>query len=403
MKRPRIFIMFLFLTGYLFYGFHAVAYASEELQDAVNLSSDYLLHAVQDDGKFIYRINMDKKVVVKKKYNILRHAGSIYAMTMQYDKQPSPELRNAILKAGSYIRDVAIGPVAENESLLAVWSDPQVNNGSGPMQVKLGGTGLGLLALLQIEHVEPGFTQLGDLQSLARFIVYMQKEDGSFYSKFIPSEGGKTDKWVSLYYPGEAALALVAQYEKDGSKEWVLAAAKALSYLARQSIQKRSVLDDHWALLASKRLFDLGDIFEKNIVDRELLTQHVVSICDHMIKGQVNGIGNVSLNGGFAIDGRVTPTAIRLEGLQAAYSCVPADSEIKGRILLAVENGIDFLMRAQIQKGEFKGGFPRSIARKPFSANAAAFNNRVGEIRIDYVQHALSALLQYIELKGVER
>ena len=61
----------------------------------------------------------------------------------------------------------------------------------------------------------------------------MQKEDGSFYSKFYPHHGGKNDQWTSLYYPGEAALGLLMLYEKDPDPLWLQTAANAIAYLAR--------------------------------------------------------------------------------------------------------------------------------------------------------------------------
>ena len=98
--------------------------------------------------------------------------------------------------------------------MLAVWSEPEVNRSGKPLQAKLGGTGLGLVALLSLENIQPGFTPLADLQALGRFTVYMQKEDGSFYSKYIPSAGGRWDEWQSLFYPGEAALGLLMLYQR---------------------------------------------------------------------------------------------------------------------------------------------------------------------------------------------
>ena len=72
--------------------------------------------------------------------------------------------------------------------------------------------------------------------------------------------------------------------------------------------------------------------------------------------------------------------------------------ELSRRIDDAIHLGIAFLLRAQIPDGLFAGGFPRAIAMldedKPVSESS---NNRVTEIRIDYVQHALSAIIQYRE------
>ncbi len=56
---------------------------------------------------------------------------------------------------------------------------------------------------------------------------------------------------------------------------------------------------------------------------------------------------------------------------------------------------MNFLLRAQITKGKYSGGIPRAVGR--LSSNKA-FNRRIREIRIDYVQHALSAMVQYEQM-----
>ena len=179
------------------------------VDDAINRSASYLVKITKEDGMFEYRINMDPMVGVKDKYNILRHAGTIYAMSMYYEGYPDENIRSAIERAGRYLRDESILPISGKDNMLAVWSKPEVNGSGGPPQIKLGGNGLGLVALLSIEKISPGFTPLPDLKALGQFIIYMQKEDGSFYSKYIPSMGGRQDEWQSLYYPGEAALGLL--------------------------------------------------------------------------------------------------------------------------------------------------------------------------------------------------
>lgn len=206
---------------------------------------------------FEYRINLNPAINVKKEYNILRHAGAMYAMSMYYQLQPDDNMRSAVKRAGKYLRDEAIGPLPGKENMLAVLSKPYVCPGSEPLQAKLGGAGLGLVALLSLENICPGYTPLAGFRKLGQFIVYMQREDGSFYSEYIPSMGGVNDNWQSLYYPGEAILGLLMLYEKDPSDVWIDSAAKALAYLARSRKNKTDVPADHWTLLATEKMLSL--------------------------------------------------------------------------------------------------------------------------------------------------
>ena len=359
------------------------------VRSAADRSAGYLARSTKETGMFEYRINMDPTVEVGEGYNIVRHAGTMYAMAMYYQLWPGASMLSAIERAGRYLQE-SVHPVPGRDDILAVWSEPEVNRSGNPFQAKLGGTGLGLVALLSVEKIHLGFTPLRDLQALGRFIVYMQEEDGSFYSKYIPSMGGRLDKWQSLYYPGEATLGLLMLYEKDGSDVWLESAAKALAYMARSRENKTDIPADHWALLATEKLLSLDEL----PVSRELLTNHAIQICDTMLQSQIEDPEQPEYNGGFSGDGRTTPTATRLEGLQAALSFLPLNHEVRERIESAVPRGMSFLLRAQITEGEFAGAFPRS-AGKVDTAPTDDSNRRVTEVRIDYVQHALSAMIQY--------
>ncbi|MEM9540072.1 MAG: hypothetical protein AAGA60_11305 [Cyanobacteria bacterium P01_E01_bin.42] len=399
-RRISILLAVIFFFSVLLTGLETTASPSiDAVRQAVERSARYLVAQTREDGMFVYRINLNPRIQMRRKYNMLRHAGTIYAMSTYYQLQDDRAVRSAMERAGQYLRDESIAPISGRENLLAVWSNPDVTGSDSPRQAKLGGTGLGLVALLSLEEIQPGFTPLEDLQALGRFLVYMQKKDGSFYSKYIPSEGGRDDRWQSLFYPGEAALGLAMLYEKDASEVWLEAAAKAIAYLARSREDEIKVPADHWALLATERLLGLDR--EALPVSRQLLVRHAIQICKTILDSQIDFLDRPEYEGGFSANGRVTPTATRLEGLQGALSFLPPDRAIYRRIDSAVARGIAFLLRSQIDEGEFAGAFPRAIG--PISSdlpNADQFNRRVTEVRIDYVQHALSAMIQYLQRGG---
>lgn len=396
----------LIVVGYVMLGMCGETWSAgkrsqgDGVQKAIHRSAHYLTASVKKDGMFIYRINMDATRRVKKKYNILRHAGTIYSMSMYYRLNPDADVLSAIKKAGRYLQTDAMRPLPENDAITAIWSDPKVNQSGKALQAKLGGAGIGLVALLSIESIHPGFTPLSDLQALGRFVVFMQKENGDFYSKYIPSTGGRMDNWRSLYYPGEAALGLVMLYELDPKINWLQAAINALAYLARHRESKATVPADHWALLATDKALSITSLGGLS-VPRNLLINHAVQISEAILQDQIENHEKPEYNGGFSNDGRTTPTATRLEGLQAALNFLPADHEIRKRIDAAVSRGISFLLRAQVNEGKFIGAFPRATQKLDDSfSGAAKFNRRATEVRIDYVQHALSAMIQYLHLMG---
>ncbi len=130
-----------------------------------------------------------------------------------------------------------------------------------------------------------------------------------------------------------------------------------------------------------------------------MLTNHAIQICDTILQSQIEDLERPEYDGGFSEDGRTTPTATRLEGLQAALSFLPLNHEVRKPIDFAVRRGISFLLRVQISEGEFIGAFPRAVDKIDQEIpNADKFNRRATEVRIDYVQHALSAMIQYLHL-----
>jgi hypothetical protein len=66
---------------------------------------------------------------------------------------------------------------------------------------------------------------------------------------------------------------------------------------------------------------------------------------------------------------------------------------LRERIASAAAAGIEFLLRAQVDAGEFRGAIPQAYP-------AADPRGEANEVRIDYVQHALSAFIQYLELEA---
>lgn len=391
----QLFSVIILLSSKYCYSITEQSQTKEVLLSAA-LSAKYLEEAVNDNGMFVYRINLDPSIAVKEKYNILRHAGTLYSLAMYHQVQPDQGTQDALERGGTYLLEEAVGPINGHDDILAVWSKPEVNRSGNELQAKLGGTGLGLIALISLEDIHPGFTPLRDLRALGRFITFMQKPDGSFYSKFYHHGDGRSDSWTSLYYPGEAALGLLMLYEKDPLECWLDAAVGALVYLAESRKNSLQVPLDNWALLATAKLFSLKE--GRDIVfPEELLIEHASTVCREILSRQLVDPIDPLKAGGFSWDGRTTPTSTCLEGLQAATTFLPEDSGLHKSIDVAVKRGIAFLLRAQVKTGENRGATPRAIAQSGQGVSGAEdFNRRATEVRIDYVQHSLSAMVQYL-------
>ncbi len=347
----------------------------------------------------MYRRHLDPQAELAPKYNIIRHAGTMYALGMSYQRQPRDEVRDALLRARNYLFEECVGRVPERPDLLAVWSYTWIEHRTGLEEARLGGAGLGLVGLLQLEKIQPGTTSLEDLRRLGEFILYMQKPDGSFYSEFVAGPTGRTDLWTSLYYPGEAALGLVVLFEHDGDAKWLSGASRTLAYLSESRKDAKQVPADHWALLATARIWKHAGS-APGIVSRETLRGHTLQVAESILREQQGQFGAGPIQGCFTADGRTCPSATRLEGLLAAREVLSVeDSPERARIERAIHAGMRFLVGSQVEDGDYAGGIPRAVWGLPrFSGDARQNerpNRRAGEIRVDYVQHALSAFIQY--------
>jgi hypothetical protein len=119
---------------------------------------------------------------------------------------------------------------------------------------------------------------------------------------------------------------------------------------------------------------------------------HAAKICEQVLREKPNILLTSPSYGCFVDDGRTCPTATRLEGLIAALSYLPEENlPLRHSMRSAIDSGIAFLLRSQVKEGPCAGGIPRKLT----AAGKQDPGRRDGEIRIDYVQHALSAMIAY--------
>jgi len=346
----------------------------------------YLNRVCGETGRFAYLVDT-RSSHISRSYNIVRHAGAIYALGMFNGSHPDRNAVDAMIRAANFMRANYVSQDARSKTLV-VWSRPVPTKSDAD----LGATGLGLVALTGVDQAQPNAIPLAQLQSLGRFIRFLQNADGSFVSKYSPDTGPVGD-WHSLYYPGEAALGLIALYELDHSREWLIAAGKALAYLAKSRAGAQMLPADHWALIATAKFLPYYDR-SACPAPRDELVEHARRICDGILREQITNAPDARLDGAFDPSGRTTPAATRLEGLLAALEFLPVnEADFRARIETTVDHGIAFLLRTQITAGPYAGGIPGAV----FGAGSVVFkaNSGASDIRIDYVQHALCAWLRY--------
>jgi len=386
----------IFLACLAHYGAAATTAAPsrEDIAAAINYSTHYLLQATMPGGQFVYSINLDSRFGMIDTYNIVRHSGAMYALGMIDQAHPQPDVLAALQRSSNWIFASQIKPVAGHPDFLGIWETPTSEH---PQMISTGNLGLGLVGLTALESVKPEAIPIDKLRRIGEMLLWMQKPDGTFQTAYYPDKSTFETTLEVLYYPGEAALGLTCLYEQDRDPRWLMAALKALSALATSRQSGDDIPPDHWAMLATQKvLLHLQDI-KNPPVSREQLLAHARLVCASLMANQQPAAAG-EVAGSFSPDGLTTPTATRMEGLLAALAFLPPeDAALRQQIQTSVAAGISFLLRAQVKSGQYSGAFPHSIIRKETKDNPRnmLFNIYAGQVRIDFVQHAVCALLRY--------
>jgi hypothetical protein len=336
---------------------------ASRLDAAIRASGERLRALARPDGSFLYEYRVrDGEPIAG--YNIVRHAGAIYALAMFEQVAPDPRTRETIARTTKFLLG-AIRPLASPAETSAIYG--MTAPGELADDAVLGATGLGLVALIAADALDPGAVSGDTLRALGNFLVFMQNPDGSFHSTYTV-ESGPSNRFDSLYYPGEAILALAQLAARDRDPRWHDAALRGIRYLATSRANGRDVPSDNWAVVATEELLRQGGL---DAADRDLLARHAAQIAAVNTSTQ-NADPKSALFGCYTDDGRTTPSSTHLEGLLAAASILPRET-----LEPSIDAGIHFLLASMLPDG------------------AMPADQRKRTVRIDYIQHALSAFIRY--------
>jgi hypothetical protein len=365
----------------------AVALA-ELARGRVEMATNWLAGAQRPTGVFYYFYDPVADAYETSEYNGVRHAGTTYSLFQAYGLLGDPAILSVAERACDWIRKNAVPIRAAGRAFF------DIQNGD----ITLGGQALSLVALLERRRVTGDTSADALIGDLATFLLWMEQDDrtGRFYNSYDPGAGQRLATPQVDYYPGEAFLALTRLSEHFPEGPYLEAAKRAADYLVHRRdgdvpTTRKVPREDHWLTIALGELYRL----ERNNDYRTVANLQAGSMIAHQYTaadGKPENIGGARGDGGPI---SYTSTATKGEAIVAAWglAAFAHDRKAIDRFSLGARRNVQFEMRVQFT-AENSGGFnepDRAIGG--WGANATD-----PSIRIDYVQHNLSALIGLIHL-----
>jgi hypothetical protein len=117
-------------------GFEAPS--SADVDRAITLAASYLERTCGTDGRSAYSVNVNSDQQ-SDSYNIVRHAGAIYALAMLQRSNPDQHTLDTMVRAASFLRQNYIGPGVrpdQKSALTATISTTPVSHFAGSVHVR---------------------------------------------------------------------------------------------------------------------------------------------------------------------------------------------------------------------------------------------------------------------------
>lgn len=210
------------------------------LEELVDTSAAYLSSCVGDDGKFLYGAYPSDDHYFTS-YNILRHAGTIWTLLMQYNINHDETLIPKIEKTIDYLMQNVVWQ--DDDTCYLV--EKKTN------EIKLGGNGVTIIALSLYYEVFGDDKYNDFLAKMANGILKMQSTDGRYSHVLDPQTFEVREKYRIVYYDGEAAFALSKIYTITGDIKYLNAAQKTIDFMIEKKYEKYR---DHWVEYAINEL-----------------------------------------------------------------------------------------------------------------------------------------------------
>lgn len=355
------------------------------LRERARLAAMWFVPIQRADGAFPYSYDPARDHYDLLDYNEVRHAGVTYALFQACARFDDASLRACARRAAEWVLHSSVS--APGGGAVFLYGG----------RCKLGGLALAIVALLEGKRVLATGEYDDAVADLGTFLLGLElpEEPGRYWQSFDATTQEKLLTPASNYYPGEALLALVRLHRAFPDGPWLAAARRAAHYL---TLVKDGDLiaagvaprDDHWLTIALSELARADsnpDYATVAFLHAERMVRNQYQAGD--LEPWRIGAGRRNPTPSFP------STATQAEALHAAWDLAMrlGNADDAGRYAQAALRAAQFLLRVQ-----HTGASRTAFSHPERAAGAWSQDRNRSQIRIDFVQHGLSALIGAIDL-----
>jgi hypothetical protein len=357
----------------------------ETVDHAIELAAEWVLAAQRSDGRFRYLYEPFRDEFIDSGYSYPRHAGTAGFLLQVYDYTGDERYLVAADAALDWLWEQTRSPCGSTSSACVAGRSDQAVLGSSA------------LATAAFAHR----ALLGDSQALDRarllgtYLLNMQRANGDFFHRFY-FDGGIDRDYHSFYYTGEAAFALSRLALADPEEPvWRDSVRMTMEFWVGDYWDHFAggffFAEEHWTCLAIEAAHELfnEDRYDQFCFDiADFLARLVLEQDDTPYPDFIGGTGF-----GPIFPPHTTPTATRAEAMVAAYRISVSRGEPN------VELGETLLsMYGFILGGQYTEAHAALLPNPQRALGGIRENLFIPTVRIDYNQHAGSALLRGVDL-----
>lgn len=364
----------------------------QEVETAAAAFETHILTAQKSDGQFRYTLHPFTGGQTRQ-VNLARQAGTLFALCDVGSSSP------AVTKTARLGLEFLVKRRLKRDEYWALAQD------SSARVVRLGESALPLIALLACRsRVGDAFDEA--ITQLSRFVLHLQRDDGSFATDFDWKRQKALNLGEALYAPGQALLALVlldnllAEHPElshlGDSEQLGDAIQRGMTHVARKHwdvpIYSFFFVEENWNCLTARAALarQRNDAYERFCLDYAKFKSRLILTKESRVAPEYIGgfgFGNV-------IPPHNTGAAGFGEALAAAIEVARARSEGADEFASVMHDLVGFLLRQQWTA-------ETCAACAPAAVGSLSEHMHSPITRIDFAQHAYAAVSHGARVLGV--